>query len=327
MQLISILVPVYNVANYLPRCLDSIRNQTYQNLEIVLVDDGSTDTSGAICDAYAKKDSRIHVIHQVNQGRSMARNIGIEASTGDYVLFVDSDDWIEKDMVEYLYQKIKDTGAEISLCGYANIDEKNIKTNVTYKEQVLSGEQMLEELCRDDKIKNYLWNQLIERRLLDGITFPAGRNFEDVLTIYQWVEKTDKVAFGKEVKYNYYRRGDSITVKKSAKTNLERCKAHEMRYCDLVQRRTDLEPILLRQIFIAYRKMVRDGVSGKAERDMLNTSMSFYRQIVSRIVTRAELSVIEKKEAGILSRYQGGICLKLWALEIFRLFEKQLRRS
>lgn len=327
MQLISILVPVYNVENYLPRCLESIIGQTYQNLEIVLVDDGSTDKSGEICDAYAKKDSRIRVIHQENKGLSMARNAALEVVTGDYILFVDSDDWIEQDMVEYLYQKIKDTGAEIAVCGYVNIDEKNIKTNMNYEEQVLSGEQMLVELCRDDKIKNYACGQLIQRDLLKGIQFPQGRNFEDISTTYRWVEKTDKVVFGKEAKYNYYRRGDSITLKKSAKTNFERCKAHEMRYCDLVQRRAELAPILLKQIFIVYRKMVRDGVDRKAERDMLKTSMNFYGQVVGKIIAQAELSVIEKKEAAVLSRYQGGICLKLWGLELLRLSERYLRRS
>lgn len=326
MQLISILVPVYNVEKYLPQCLESIIKQTYKDLEIILVDDGSTDKSGEICDEYAQKDLRIRVIHQQNKGRSMARNTGIKASTGEYVLFVDSDDWIEKDMVEYLFEIVKNTGAQIALCGYNNIDEKG-QTKVTYEEQILSGEQVLVELCKDEKIKNYLWNQLIERELLEGITFPEGRNFEDILTIYQWVEKTKKVAFGKEAKYNYCRRKDSLTIKKSAKTNFERCKAHELRYCDLGKRRAELKPILLKQIFTAYRKMIRDGVYEKTERAMLSKSMDFYQKIVWSIVEEADLSAIEKKEAKVLNGYQGGTCLKLWILELLRLFEKQLRRS
>ena len=125
-ELISIIVPVYKVEAYLPRCVDSILAQTYKNLDIILVDDGSPDNSGKICDAYAEKDSRITVIHQANGGLSDARNAGIAVAKGAYLTFLDSDDWVPKEYIAYLYDLLKETGSAISLCNFLKTTNRGV---------------------------------------------------------------------------------------------------------------------------------------------------------------------------------------------------------
>ena len=154
MGLVSIIVPVYNVENYIKRCLDSIIHQTYRNIEIIIVDDGSTDSSATICDEYGKKDGRVIVIHKVNGGLSEARNVGIETAGGDYLSFVDSDDFIASNMIECILSKMKMYDAEIGVCAYQNVFENNLsKMNdmripAENDTKVLLGKQLLAEQIR-----------------------------------------------------------------------------------------------------------------------------------------------------------------------------------
>ena len=148
MNLISIIIPVYNVEKYLAKCLDSVLNQTYKNLEIILVDDGSKDNSGAICDEYAKRDNRIIVVHQKNSGVSKARNLGMSMATGDYIGFIDSDDTIEANMYEVLLKNAIESGAEISYCGLKQIqlDGKIDYSNNTLEKRVVKKEEAIKDI-------------------------------------------------------------------------------------------------------------------------------------------------------------------------------------
>ena len=140
-ELISVIVPVYNVEEYLPKCIESIINQTYKNLEIILVDDGSTDNSGRICDEYAKKDDRIIVFHKENGGLSDARNCGIDAATGDWVQFVDSDDYIHQTMVEKMYSSCKRNQTKLAVCGRVDVNAETGEETIILcpqKEEVIS---------------------------------------------------------------------------------------------------------------------------------------------------------------------------------------------
>lgn len=219
-ELISIIVPVYNVEKYLNRCVESILAQTYDNLEIILVDDGSPDNCGNICDEYAKKDSRIIVLHKTNGGLSDARNRGINIAKGKYIGFVDSDDYIEKDMFEILYNLCKENNADISMISYKEIENGIIiNENSKYTNKIFeyNNIEAIKELLKDEKIKNYAWNKLYKKELFDEIEYPINMAYEDVGTTYKLFEKAKKIMWDDIPKYNYIRRSTSIVSKNTYK--------------------------------------------------------------------------------------------------------------
>ncbi len=170
--MISVIVPIYKVEPYLQQCVDSILNQTYSDLEILLIDDGSPDRCGEICDEYAKKDKRIRVFHTENRGLSAARNLGIQESTGSFLGFVDSDDWLDNDMYEVLLDRIVDTQADISGCGFYTELSTNPKTS-NLEETIYSGVES-EIALLDGKVSNYVWNKLYRRDVFRNVSFPEG---------------------------------------------------------------------------------------------------------------------------------------------------------
>lgn len=215
MNKISIIVPFYNVEKYASKCIESIINQTYKNLEIILVDDGSKDNCGKICDEFAKKDKRIKVIHKTNGGLSDARNAGIKEATGNYIGFVDSDDYIESDMYEYLLNLLEKNNADISICGvgevYEDFEEESIKT----KEDVIiyDNKEALKELLLDKKIRSHAWDKLYKKELFNNIFYPKGRKMEDVGTTYKLFNKANRIVYGEKIKYHYLQRKNSIMGK------------------------------------------------------------------------------------------------------------------
>lgn len=214
---ISIVVPVYNVEQYLEQCLFQIMNQTYTNLEIILVDDGATDNSGSICDDFAKKDERIKVIHKENGGLSDARNVGMKHATGEYIGFIDSDDYPEITMYEKLYKLIEKYNVDISICG--KYRDTNLKKEI-YKEELLSRRNVFEEMARVGKIESHAWNKLYRRNLFDGIEYPVGKTYEDIYTTYKIIEKVDEVAYTSEQLYFYRDNPESISNQKFKESDL-----------------------------------------------------------------------------------------------------------
>ncbi len=203
--LISLIVPVYNVRNYLTTCLRSIVEQTYTNLEIILVDDGSTDGSSAICDEYARNDRRVRVIHLPHGGVSAARNAGLEAATGELLGFVDSDDFIDTDMYEYLHGLLVKHDADVAACTYLLEQEGRPSKiiNNTGKLYVFSNKEIIRALVKNDLVKNYLWAKLFKRSLFEQLTFPVGRTYEDVAVLYKVFYKSRKVVLSCVSKYHY----------------------------------------------------------------------------------------------------------------------------
>lgn len=218
-DLISIIVPVYNVEEYIEKCVNSIINQTYKNIEIILVDDGSKDNSGKICDELKQKDSRIKVIHKENGGLSDARNAGLKIANGDYIGFVDSDDYIKEDMFEILYKLNKEHNADISIVSFYEIYKgKVIGVRDSKKLEELNKIQAIKELLIDTKIQSYAWNKLFKKQLFENIEFPKSKNFEDIATTLLLFEKANKVALLEEPKYYYVRRDNSIIGVRNYKT-------------------------------------------------------------------------------------------------------------
>lgn len=205
-MLISIIVPVYNAEKFIIKCLNSIKNQTYKNIEVVLINDGSTDKSGNICDEYCKTDSRFRVIHKENGGVSSARNLGLSMMSGDYVSFIDPDDWIEEDMIENLYKLTQNYNSEISICGYYKeengkqinkIENPNISTYSKY--------EALNEILNQNGFKGFLWNKIFSTKLIEGkIIFNEDIHFcEDLLFVCQCMLNATKIVYDTKPYYHY----------------------------------------------------------------------------------------------------------------------------
>lgn len=232
MDLISVIVPVYNVGEYLCECIDSILSQTYQNLEIIMVDDGSTDNCPGLCDGYALKDSRIKVIHQANKGLSAARNEGCQVSNGQYIAFVDSDDIISDAYIEVLHTLITANNAQIAVCAYTRALHE-LKTNTAAENYVLTSQKMLKEWHgRRKDIETVAWNKLYNRQIFENFNdckiFPEGRTHEDICTSHLFVDYAKLIAVTTQKLYYYRRREDSISragTKAAAKADLEAQKA------------------------------------------------------------------------------------------------------
>ncbi len=214
---ISIVIPVYRVEAYIHRCVDSVLSQTYENLEIILVDDGSDDTCPSICDEYAAKDDRIKVIHKKNGGLSDARNAGMQIATGEWISFIDSDDWVEPTMYEKLLDIACSTGTQISSGGV--IDEiLNNDGSIDVKKNEFNGTVTITTAIKEEAIKNFLtnswaaWGKIYKRSLFDGILFPVGEINEDEAIALHLLNKCEKVSYTNESFYHYIRRPDSITT-------------------------------------------------------------------------------------------------------------------
>lgn len=214
MKKISIIVPVYNVEDYLKRCIDSLISQTYSNIEIILVDDGATDNSGKICDEYEEKDERIKVIHKKNGGLSDARNVGLDKSMGDYVCFVDSDDYIEKDMIENLYNIIEKDNSDISCC--AKVLEYSNKTIERNNRSMFCIDNIsgLGKMFTFDDIDTSACDKIFKKELFHNVKFPLGKYYEDMGTIYKIFEKAKKISHTPKIGYHYCIRDNSITKEK-----------------------------------------------------------------------------------------------------------------
>lgn len=206
--MISILIPVYNVEKYLRRCLDSVLAQTCTDYEVVLVNDGSTDGSGAICDAYAAEHPCFRVIHQENAGLAQVRNVSLAAARGEYITFVDSDDAIEPACLETLLHDLQDAGADVSICSWSEVSDDGTRTELTWdhKEkgfQVWNTEDAVRSLLYQKGIDNNVWGKLFTREVLEGIVFPAGKVYEDLATVYRMFLKARRVCYRPEPLYLY----------------------------------------------------------------------------------------------------------------------------
>lgn len=212
MELISVVVPIYRVEDYLDRCVQSIVDQTYQNLEIVLVDDGSPDACPAMCDAWAEKDSRIRVIHKANGGLSDARNAGMKISNGEYIAFVDSDDTVEPDFLELLYGVLKEQGAQVAECATVYVDEtgSTLRQREAAEVSVMDHREALGRLVLEDGVYQTVWNKLYRRSVVMDIPFMVGKYHEDEFWTYKVFDRIQKLAVVQKPLYRYLQRGSSI---------------------------------------------------------------------------------------------------------------------
>lgn len=239
--LISVIVPVYNVEQYINECINSIIDQNYKNLEIILVDDGSTDNSGKICDEYALKDLRIKVYHKKNGGLSDARNYGLQFTTGDYILFIDSDDFLDLNMINVLVENAIVNEVDISICGFSKYYGFN---NIVRCQSTLLNIK-IEDLRRIEYLYDFthygvgVWNKLFKKELFQSIIFPIGKFSEDYFVMYKVFYEAKSVFYTSQALYFYRQRKNSIT--KSKKTKFDILEALEQ-YVEFAK---NIEPTLL----------------------------------------------------------------------------------
>lgn len=207
MNKISVIVPCYKVEEYLPQCIDSIIGQTYKNLEIILVDDGSPDKCPLICDEYAQKDSRIKVIHKENGGLSSARNAGLDIATGDYIAFVDSDDWLELDMYETLYNLINNYNVDIAVCDIVKFsNDVNVKDGDDGEDVLVitsPKDAFMHQFYEKPCIRFEVWNKLFRREIVSDIRFKEGQIYEDIYFDKCVFQRINRIAYIPKYKYCY----------------------------------------------------------------------------------------------------------------------------
>lgn len=210
--MISIIVPVFGVEPFLDECILSIIRQTCTDLEIILVDDGSPDCCDRICDRYATLDNRIRVIHKMSSGPSDARNAGLQVARGEYVGFVDSDDYIASDMFAFLLSLLQDTDSDISICGHVKTTHKGKPGLYLRSKRIrfMDAGEALKKMLQLGHYESFVWNKLFKRELFDKIEFPSGKLYEDLYTTYKLIDRAHRIAYSRKVKYFYRQRLGSL---------------------------------------------------------------------------------------------------------------------
>ena len=236
LPLISVIVPVYRVETYLDACVASVLSQTYENLELILIEDGSPDRSGEICDAWAAKDPRVRVIHKENGGGGLARNVGLDAARGELIAFVDSDDYIAPGMFVYLYRLLQQ-GADIAECGYMDVTEDGAafpegENAVAF----VTAEEALRENIYDTHFRQLIWNKLYRREMIGDIRFPVGTKIDDEFFTYKVLGNAKKLARSEKVCYAYRQQAGSVMHEKYSLRRLEGLHAKAERLAYLKER-------------------------------------------------------------------------------------------
>lgn len=225
--MISIVVPVYNVENYLDKCVQSLMNQTYRDIEILLIDDGATDGSGKMCDEYALKDRRIKAYHKENGGLSDARNYGMERAKGEYISFIDSDDYVEPDMMEFLISSIGD--ADMATCGVYNDYASGSSPQYGGEEKTFEtdGIEAFKLILEGKLIPGAIWNKLIKYDIAKQIEFPFGKRYEDIFYTNRLMSKLNKVRVNTRPLYHYIHRSGSITSNPFSRQDMDIIEGYE----------------------------------------------------------------------------------------------------
>lgn len=231
---ISIIIPIYNVEKYLPACVESILQQTYKNLEVILVDDGSPDRCPVICDELAQKDDRIRVIHQKNKGLSGARNTGIDNAQGDYLIFVDSDDTVEQTLVEELYTYAEKWNCAIVACGRNYIfEDGQIVCKIAHDESKVYGfEEAMQEMNSFRLFDMSAWAKIYREELFEDIRFPEGKLSEDYYIMYKLFDKAQTIGYVAKPLYNYLQRQSSISRNKKINHDFADAAKKQMEFLD-----------------------------------------------------------------------------------------------
>ena len=299
-KLVSIVLPIYNVEKYIKYCLETVINQTYKNIEIILVDDGSTDMSGTICDEYERKDSRIKVIHKENGGLSDARNAGLKIANGEYITFVDSDDCIAYNFIEILVTMMEKNNAEISICNYKSVEEdfslkeKNLEDNIN-KVHTFNNIECIKEMyfAKIKGLEFVAWGKMYLKKLFlnNEIIYPKGKIHEDTYTTYKLIYNAKKIVFNEMKLYYYRQRNGSIMNTKFNIKYLDKLEAI-LETCAFFDKNSQVDLLQLafndylkNSIKLYYKLHVHynDIEKEKIKREIIKNSKSVYDYYIKKI--------------------------------------------
>lgn len=302
---ISIIVPVYNVEKYLGQCIESVLDQTFSDFELILIDDGSNDRSVEICDKYANKDSRIRVIHKANEGVGVARNIGLDLCEGRFICFLDSDDYLEKDYLEYLYSKIEDSDYDFVSCTANFVDEngKFIACNdYELNELEINKGNVFDIYMKSNMIEDAVWNKIYRREIFKDLRYVEGLIYEDSEIIIRLLKRINKALFTKAYKYNYRIRQGSILNYQDS--NIEN-KKFNIKKIDLLTvyvlilrelKDTQYEQFYVRQILFTCSKLWSDSRISTTEEKKKSRKVikKYYKNYKKYLFHRGMFSLKEK---------------------------------
>lgn len=295
--LISIIVPVYNVRDYVSKCLGSLVKQGYESIEIIVVDDGSTDGSGEICEEYSKKDKRIKVFHKKNGGLSSARNYGIRRAKGEYICLVDSDDYVEEGFVIKMEEAAFSNDADIVVCGY---------NNEVPESQIMTGEEAtIKLLVEQNNMEIVAWNKAYKRRLFKEISYPENYNYEDNLTTYKLLSKAKKVVYVAESLYVYRKRVGSITEKDKKEEKLlarERAAREAIKF---FRSDSDLQEAARIALLTAKFAWMDFAISGEVDNSFLNQGKKWIKENKKRLLRNKYLSQKLRTYIFLTTRFDG----------------------
>lgn len=292
-ELISIIVPVYKVENYLQRCVESLINQTYQNIEIILVDDGSPDRCGEMCEAFALQDARIRVYHKENGGLSDARNYGVSVANGAYIGFVDSDDYIHHSMYEKLYQAITKEKADVAECGVTRVygNRNRVHCEIENLYEVMNEKQYFEEVLTSKKVYGSVWCKLIRKEIAKQVQFEKGKYYEDLFYNLELVQVAKKYVFTNQPHYYYFIRENSITTEKYSPKQLTIIEAMnnyymfcEKNYPELIEKAFIRQSLAYLSIF---NQLILDDYKNYSE---FKEVYQFLKQNKKRIIKNSDAS-------------------------------------
>lgn len=311
--LISVIIPVYKVKDYLDKCVDSVVKQSYSNLEIILVDDGSPDNCPKLCDKWAKADKRIKVIHQKNGGLSDARNTGIEKCNGKYITFIDSDDYIEKDYVEFLYENLIKYDADISMGKhYVKYPKKDYDTG-SGNIYVLNPHDCFDKLLYGEDFDVSAWAKLYKIELFDDVRYPKGRIYEDSATTYKLIDKSKNIVLNSKAIYSYVIREDSISRARFNEKKMELITSTK-EMCDYILKKyPDLKSGCERRVMHAYLSTLTQLARSKSKNlKCKNELMSYIKENRKRILK--DKRIPSRDRNGLLATYPGYWFFKIcWA--------------
>ena len=310
MKLVSVIVPIYNVEDYLRHCLDSIISQTYQNLEIILVDDGSKDNSGKICDEYAERDKRIKIIHKKNGGLSDARNAGLDIAKGAFITLIDSDDWVDSDYVEQQVEGIEENDADMAITSHKVHYKKRVIDYATKEHKTYKPEEVLERILYSKGVDLSAWAKLYRAELFDNIRYPKGRLYEDAATTYKLIDRSKKIVINSISTYNYRMNDKSIS----------RCDFNPKKMDLIVSTKEMVDFVRAKYPHLARackRRLKYSELSTYAQLAKSKKLYPEYQEKLSRMIRKGRLSVIIDPKTP--SRDKLGLLFSVLGFRMFKL--------
>lgn len=299
--LISVIIPVYKAESYMGKCMDSVLNQTYRNLEIILVDDGSPDRSGELCDRYAQEDPRVRVIHKKNGGAADARNHGLDAASGDYIAFIDSDDWVETDMYECLMRELQKNHAKLCVCGRYDVvnGEKLIGLGPT-RNAYLDEKEAFRALLREEELDSAPWDKLYDKSIFEELRFPVGVINEDAAIIHQIIANAGGVCLLNKRACYYNHHAGSVTKTGFSEKNLVIKKHAEQTVAYITKKYPELSDEA--QAYLAKRYIELCVYIAQADRAVQNERNALTKELMRKIVSAKKLLQPKERVKLILLR-------------------------